>query len=145
MTDDMRDYTREELLELTAPRYLAGGLTDNRGKALPELQTTFATAASTQFLAAGLSPQELAFTYEALKLALPLHTEGTPSARTAGVVEEALETVRAMIRQPNHPRLEQWLRDCAAAVKTDADLRILLEHMMAVLRQYTVIAAAVSR
>lgn len=141
----MRDYTREELLELTAPRYLAKGYRDAAGQPLGELQTTFATAVSTQFLAAGLSPQELAFSYEALKQTLPMHAEATPAERTEAAVTEALEIVRGMIRQPNHPRLEQWLRDCAAAVRNEADPQALLEHMMAVLRQYSVIAAAVSR
>lgn len=144
MKGDMRDYTREELLELSATRYLADGFVDRRGKPLAELQTTFATAAATQFLAVQLSPQELAFTYEALKQALPLHT-GTPSAQIQGALREALEVVRAMIKQPNNARLEQWLGECAAAVKTKADLDAFVEHLMAVLRQYTVIVAAVSR
>jgi hypothetical protein len=139
----MRDYTRDELLQLTAARYLASGFADRRGKPLEALQTTFATASATQFLAAELSPQELAFTYEALKQTLPLHA-GSPPARSKAAVDEALEIVRAMIRQPNHPRLEQWLRECSQAVKKEADLEALLGHFMAVLRQYTVIAASVS-
>ena len=144
MTGEMRDYTREELLELSATRYLADGWADDRGKPLAALQATYATAAATQFLAAEVSPQEFAFTFEALKLALPMHA-GTPSARIEGALDEALEVVRAMIRQPNHARLMQWLRDCAAAVKTAADIDAFLEHVMAVLRQYSVIAAAASR
>ena len=144
MTGEMRDYTREELLELSASRYLAEGWLDKLGKPLAALLTTYATAAATQFLAAELAPQEFAFTYEALKLALPMHA-GTPPARIEGALDEALEVVRAMIRQPNHARLVQWLRDCAAAVKTAPDLDAFLEHAMAVLRQYSVIAAAVSR
>ena len=143
MSGEVRDYTRDELLELSASRYLSGGFVDRRGKPLAALQTTFATAAATQFLAAQLSPQELSFTYEALTQSLPLHAEAPP-VRLAGATQEALEVVRAMIRQPNNPRLEQWLGECAAAVRTGADLDAFLDHFMAVLRQYTVIAASVS-
>ena len=57
MNGEMRDYSREELLELSASRYLSGGFVDRSGKPLVELQTTYATAAATQFLDAELSPQ----------------------------------------------------------------------------------------
>jgi hypothetical protein len=144
MKSEMRDYKREELLELSASRYLSEGFVDKRGKPFAELQTTFATAAATQFLDAQLSPQELAYTYEALKQVLTLHA-GTPSAQILGAIAEALEVVRAMVKQPNNARLKQWLAECAAAVKTDKDINAFLEHYMAVLRQYTVIVASVSR
>jgi hypothetical protein len=144
MTNDARDYSRKELLELSASRYLGKGFVDSRGKALPELQTTFATAAATQFGESQLSPQELAFTFEALKQALPLYTD-TPSARTKSAIAEALEVVRGMIKQPNNARLVQWLSECSAAVKSEVDIVALVEHFMAVLRQYTVIVASASR
>jgi hypothetical protein len=142
--NEMRDYSREELLDLSASRYLAKGFVDQRGKPLPELQTTFATAAATQLRAAELSPQELAFTYEALKQALPLYTDA-PSARIQSAIGEALEVVRAMVKQPNNARLVQWLSECSAAVKSETDLDAFVEHVMAVLRQYTVIVASASR
>jgi hypothetical protein len=144
MNGEMRDYTRKELLELRASQYLRDGFVDSRGKPLAALQMTFATAAATQFKAAELSPQELAFTYEALKQTLPLHA-GKPHARIEGAVAEALEITRAMIKQPNHAELTRWLNECAAAVKTAADLDAFVEHFMAVLRQYTVIAASAPR
>lgn len=143
MNGEMRDYTRQELLELSASRYLSDGFIDPRGKPFAALQTTFATAAATQFLDAQLSPQELAFTYEALKQVLPLHA-GIPSARLREAIAEALEVVRAMVKQPNNARLKQWLGECSTYVKTKADLEVFLEHFMAVLRQYTVIVAGVS-
>lgn len=144
MNGEMRDYSREELLELSASRYLSGGFVDRSGKPLVELQTTYATAAATQFLDAELSPQELAFVYEALKQVLPMH-EGAPSKRIQGAIAEAMEIVRAMVKQPNNVRLKQWLGECAASVKTEADLEAFLDHFMAVLRQYTVIVASASR
>jgi hypothetical protein len=142
--NEMREYSREELLALSASRYLATGFVDQRGKAVVELQTTFATAAATQFGEAQLSPQELAFTFEALKQALPLYSD-TPSGRIKSAVGEALEIVRGMIKQPNNARLVQWLSECSAAVKSEVDIVALVEHFMAVLRQYTVIVASASR
>src|SRR6185369_11807580 len=107
-TNDIRDYTRAELLALTPGKYLANGFVDKKGKPVPELQNTYATAASTQLLAGDLSPQELAFTYEALKQTLSLH-EGAPDKKAKAALDEALETVRGMIKQPNNPGLTKWI------------------------------------
>jgi hypothetical protein len=137
----MREYSRTELLELTPAKYLADGFVDAAGKPRAELQTSFATAASTQLLDAELSPQELAFTYEALRQSLAVQ-EGPAPKRIQAALEEGLETVRGMIRQPNNPGLVKWLNECVAAVKAPADIDALLAHMLAVLRQYTAIVAA---
>jgi hypothetical protein len=136
-----RDYSREELLDLTPAKYLAGGFVNPDGKPRPELKTTFATAASQQFLAAHLSPQELAFTYEAVKIGLG-HYQGTPPARIRAAVVEAVETVHGMIEQPNNQGLLKWIQQCAAAVRTQADLDAFLVHTLAILRLYSLIAAA---
>jgi hypothetical protein len=143
MTNETRDYSREELLEPGAARHLAQGYTDAQGKPMAELQTTFATATATQFFASQLAPQELTFTFEALRQVLPMYTD-TPSAQIQGAVGEALETVRAMVNQPNNTRLVQWLGESSAAVKNETDVNAFLDHFMAVLRQYTVIAASAS-
>jgi hypothetical protein len=141
MTDkSMREYSRDELLALTPARYLSDGFVDDRGKPRPELQTAYATAAATQLLAAGLSPQEFAFTYEALRQALPLH-DGPAPKRIRAVVDEALETVRGMIRQPNNPGLAKWINECAAQVKGPSDIDAFLAHVLAVLRLYSVMVA----
>src|SRR5207244_10125624 len=116
MASGMKEYTRDELLALTPARYLADGFVDG-GKPRPELQSTYATAAAQQLLAADRSPQEFAFTYEALKQSLPLH-DGPAPQRIRATLDEALETVRGMIRQPNNPGLTKWLNECAALVKT---------------------------
>jgi hypothetical protein len=109
----------------------------------PTLSNTMPSASATQFLDAQLSLQELSFTYEALTQVLPMYAD-TPSVQIQGAVGEALETVRAMVSQPNNTRLVQWLGECSAAVKSEADLSAFLDHFMAVLRQYTVILAAAS-
>ncbi|HMF12928.1 MAG TPA: hypothetical protein VKE94_11500 [Gemmataceae bacterium] len=139
-TNSMREYTRDELLALTPARYLSNGFVDSGGKPRPELQTTYATAAGTQLLAAELSPQELAFTYEALRQSLPLH-EGAPPQRIRATVDEALETVRGLIGQPNNPGLTKWINECAASVKGTSDIDAFMDHVLAVLRQYTVMVA----
>jgi hypothetical protein len=145
MSDDAsRAYTRDELLALTPSRYLAAGYLDRSGVALPELQGSFATAAATQLIRGELAPQELTFTYEALRETLPLHKGPLPK-RLVSALDEALDVVRGLIRQPNNPGLKKWMHECAAHVKTAADLDAFLGHLLAVLRQYTVIAAARSR
>lgn len=144
MSSEIRDYTREEMLELTPSRYLAGGYLDINGKPLWGLETTFATAVATQFLDAELSPQELSFTYEALKQTLELHA-GAPAARLRAATDEALDVVRGMIRQPNNLRLTKWIHECIAAVKSASDHEAFLVHFMAVLRQYSVVVALRSR
>ena len=137
----MKDYSRAELLALTPAKYLADGYLDGQGKPKTELKSNYATAAATQFLAAQLSPQELAFTYEALKQCLALQT-GTPSKKMTGAVDEALEVVSGMIRQRNNPGLSAWLKQCAAAVRKPAEPDALLEHVLAILRQYSIVVAA---
>jgi hypothetical protein len=140
-TNDIRDYTRAELLALTPGKYLANGFVDKKGKPVPELQNTYATAASTQLLAGDLSPQELAFTYEALKQTLSLH-EGAPDKKAKAALDEALETVRGMIKQPNNPGLTKWINQCATFVKSPADIEAFLAHVLAVLRLYSVMVAS---
>ena len=142
MTDEsMREYSRDKLLALTPARYLSGGFVDRTGKPRPELQTGYATAAATQLLAAELSPQELAFTYEALRQSLAVQ-DGAAPKRIRAAVEEALETVRGMIRQPNNKGLTKWINECAALVKGPPDIDAFLVHFLAVLRQYSVLVAS---
>jgi hypothetical protein len=139
----MREYTREELLALTPAKYLAKGFVDGRGRPKPELQSEYATAAATQLLAGQLSPQELVFTFEALRQSLPLHS-GAPPKRIKAALDEALETVRGLIRQPNNPALDKWINACAAAVKKPADIDAFLAHLQAVLRLYSVFVVSLS-
>jgi hypothetical protein len=141
MTNDMRDYTRAELLALTPAKYLAKGFVNAKGKPVPELQNTYATAAAMQLLAGELSPQELAFTYEALKQTLPLHDE-PPAKKAKAALDEALETVRGMIKQTNNTALTKWINQCATFVKSPADLEAFSAHILAVLRLYSVMVAS---
>jgi hypothetical protein len=135
----MQSWTREDMLALTAPRYLAEGYVGADGVARPELTGMFATAASTQFLAAELSPQELALTAEAVRQVLPLHA-GDPATRAVETVEEALHVVANAIRQPSNEVMATWFRDCAQKVRTRADLAAFLAHVQAVEVQYGLVA-----
>jgi hypothetical protein len=137
------EYTKAQLLALTPAKYLADGFMAGRGKTKPELQNEYATAAATQLLEGEVSPQELAFTYEALRQTLPLQT-GPPSKRIKAALDETLETVRGLIRQGNNPALAKWLGQCGAAVKAPGDIDALLTHLLAVLRLYSVFVAAKS-
>jgi hypothetical protein len=136
----MRTYTREELLALTPKVYLSDGYLGRTGRPHPELAADFATAAAAQLRLAKLSPQELAFTYEAVRLTLA-QQEGSATERARAGVREALETVMRMIRQTNNEGLSKWLDACVAAVRRPEDIDALLQHMRAVLRLYTVMAS----
>src|ERR1051326_3255035 len=138
---ELREYTRKELLALTPAKYLAKGFVDAKGKLRPELQNSAATAAGTQLFDGQVSRQELAFTYEALHQSLPLH-QGPPPKRIAAALDEALEVVRGIIRQPNNKGLTKWIKECAASVKAPADIDAFLAHVLAVLRQYSIIVAS---
>jgi hypothetical protein len=141
-TGDEDDFgpSRDELLALTPDIYLANGYRDAAGQPRPELRTTWATAASTQLAEDEVAVQELAFTYEALHTILP-QTEGQAPARAKLAMTDALGVVKRMIGQDNNEGLVIWLEDCLAAVHHDEDLAALLQHMLAVLRLYSVIAA----
>lgn len=136
----MQSYTREDMLALTAPRYLAEGYLGPDGTMRRELTGTFATAASTQFLAAELSPQEMALTAEAVRQILP-QQPGAPGERAQATVDEALHVVANAIRQPSNEVMATWFRDCAAAVRARADLEAFLAHVQAVERQYGLVAS----
>ena len=136
----MRSYTRDELLALTPSHYLADGYFDDVGQWRSELASDYATAAATQFLVAELPAQELAFTFQALRLILPQH-DGPPRQKAQAALDEALETVTRMTRQTNNEGLVQWLRECVEEVEQPRDIDALIRHIQAVLRLYTVIAA----
>jgi len=136
----MRTYTREELLALIPEIYLCEGYLDRTGRPHPELAADFATAAAAQLRLADLSPQELAFTYEAVRLALA-QQEGSATERARAGVREALEIVMRMIRQTNNEGLSKWLDACVAAIRRPEDIDALLQHMRAVLRLYTIMAS----
>jgi hypothetical protein len=82
MTNETRDYSRDDLLALSAKRYLAKGYTDAQGKPIAESQTTFATGTAAQFSASWLAPPELALTYSTLKLKLMVMLKTRPTAPT---------------------------------------------------------------
>lgn len=137
----MQEYSRAELLTLKPERYLADGFLDGAGRPRRELQSDFATAAATQLLGAQLAPQEFSFTNEALRLAIQQQDRKDPLERTVAALDEALEVVGRMIRQPNNEGLEEWLEACAAHVSKPADIEALLEHVQATMRQYAMFAS----
>ena len=131
---------RAALRARTPDIYLRDGFCGAGGKIRAELLDAEAVAASTQLSAAELSPQEMAFTLEALRALLPMQ-QGTVEERMRDGLAEALATVGRMIRQPNNKGLIQWCRAYAACVRTEADIAAFLDHMRAVLRLYALIAS----
>ena len=132
--------SREELLALTPDKYLADGYLDGALHPRPELRTEWATAAATQLADDAVAVQELAFTYEALRAILP-QTRGAAPTRADSALDGSLAAVARLIAQDNNEGLVVWLEDCVAAVRRDEDLDALLQHVLAVLRRYSVTAS----
>jgi tryptophan 2,3-dioxygenase len=139
----MREMSRADYLALTPELYLAEGFRGPDGRVRPALLGENAMAAATQLADAQASPQELAFTYEAIRALLPLHDhEPDAAARLQAALAEALATVARMIRQPNNEGILTWSRTCAGSVREAADIDALLAHIQAVLRLLELIAQA---
>lgn len=97
-----------------------------------------AVAEASALRAAELSPQEMAFTLEAIKAHLKLES-GPAAERMQAALDEALATVARMIRQPNNEGLAAWCRKAASRVREEGDIAAFLDHMQAVLRLYGLI------
>src|SRR5437016_4407128 len=113
--------TRADLLALKPGAYLQGGFVDGTGALRPELRGLTPFAVATQLEQGEVSPQEVAFTLEALRQVLPSHT-GTAGERLKGAVRQALDLVAGMLGIFNNAALETWLSQCVPFVKTDQDL-----------------------
>jgi hypothetical protein len=127
----------ETALDRTPDVYLRHGYRDTTGAIRPELLEDDAVNAAKQLELAEVAPQEMAFVYEALRLVLPLHT-GDASDRFNSALGEALSVVQRMIRQPNNEGLAKWCRACAAHIHDEEDITAFREHMLAVMRIYTI-------
>jgi hypothetical protein len=131
----MSDIDQQQLLTMTPNVYLRRGFRWGNGERFPELNGIWATAASLQMENAEASPQELAFTLDALREVALLHRP-FDSNFVAEVTQEAIETVRGMIEQPNNRGIVRWIADCRPAIRNQRDFDDWLSHMQAVVRQY---------
>lgn len=136
----MQSYTREDLLELTPDVYLADGWLAADGTMRRELTGTLAIATCTRFLVAELSPQEFALTAEAVRQILALET-GSAAERARKATAEALVLIANSIRQPNNEVKARWFLQCADAVHSWPELEAYLAHILAVERQYNLVAS----
>ena len=136
MSATMRDVSTYR----TPDEYLIDGYCDVSGRPHADLLTDAAVAAACELGAGLLSPQEMAFTYEALRALLPLH-EGEPEARMHAVLAEALATVSRMIRQPNNKGLALWSRLCVTYIREEADIAAFMAHMQAALRLHALMTS----
>ncbi len=105
--------TRQDLLALPPERYLQDGYLGPDGLIRAAFLSHYATAASTQFLAAELSPQELALTAEAVRQVLPLEG-GAPHDRAMAAAQEALGIVAHAIQHPTTRCSSNGLRSAPA-------------------------------
>src|SRR4051794_8773227 len=137
MSDDLN---ADQLLARRPSDYLKNGFFDGAGSLKPELTGLDAFAIASQFERAEASPEEVAATLEALRQILPLQT-GDPSMRFRGAVQESLNLVRRLLRIDNNIILSAWLRECSAWVTTEADIEGFTQHFLAVVRQYSALAA----
>ena len=137
----MREFTRQQWLELRPAIYLAEGYIGPDGALRPDFLGDYATAAANQLIAAELSPQELGLTYEGLRQLLPVHP-GSPQQSLLGAFEETLLVVARAIRQENNGGLVNWLSECASVVTSQAELDGFMAHVRAVMRLYTIMAGA---
>jgi len=137
----MRDFTREQWLALKPEIYLADGFLDQTGALNNDFLSDYATAAAMQLLAAETSPQELAMTFEGLRLILPMH-EGAAPVRLGAALDETLVVVARAMRQTNNEGMVNWLNQCASAVTTPAELDGFLAHVQTVMRLYGMMVAA---
>lgn len=131
---------RAALRARTPEVYLRAGFCGADGRVRPELLDSEAVAVTTQLAETQLSPQEMAFTWEALRALLPMQ-DGDAAARMRDGLAETLATVARMIRQPNNEGLVRWCRACAGFVRTEGDIAAFLEHMRAAMRLYALIAS----
>jgi hypothetical protein len=135
----MREFTREQWLALSPSVYVADGYVDDTGVPREDFLGDYVTAATTQLMAAEVSAHELAFVFEALRLVLPDYA-GPPRKRLMEALTEAFEVVARAIGRKINDEMAEWLNICAAAVRTEADLRAFLTHVQAVMRRYAVVA-----
>lgn len=111
--------TRTELLALGPDRYLAHGYRDATGRAWPELTSLWAAAAAEQLRAKGVT-------------ATALERLVATAAREAQHTREPLEPALAATPAPAEAR--EWVRRCAAAVKSVDDREPFARHLGATLR-----------
>lgn len=136
----MQDLTRTDLLQITPARYLKAGYVTGGGKPRALLTSIFATAVGTQLLEAELAPQELAYTAEAIRQLLPV-CAGAPGPRLASAIRQSRPVLQRMLGQSCNQGLATWLDACAGRVIETADLVAFLAHLLAVQRQYALMAS----
>lgn len=130
-----------EQMSASPDDYLKAGWHDAGGGTRRDLTGLTAFAVALRLQRAGVPPQELAATLEALRQVLP-DTEGPAQERITLALEESLNLVGAMLGQDSTDALDDWLAECAGHVADAADLDPFLAHLEAVTRQYGALAAA---
>ncbi|MFT3712821.1 MAG: hypothetical protein QM817_34650 [Archangium sp.] len=113
-------FEADQLLALTPVRYLDAGYRDGAGLARPELSGLWSVAAALQLTQKRVSPAQLEQVLAVLAKA----------ARTAAPRKTIQEALAAL--PPSAAR--DLVASCAAAVRDEADVPVMLQHLAAVLR-----------
>ncbi|HYE18162.1 MAG TPA: hypothetical protein VEA69_06945 [Tepidisphaeraceae bacterium] len=129
--------TREQYLAMSPDHYLAAGFRDAAGQPRHELTSVWATAGAVQL--EHVAPAQLGTVLTALGQTLPLHA-GTPADHYANACAEAVELATGVLGAEPDPAVAQWLARFAPLLKTEQDLRDLVQHLGVVARQHAMFA-----
>jgi hypothetical protein len=130
----------DELLRLRPSNFLAErGCLDAAGNPREDLSGNFATAASTTFESAELSPQELQTIYEAIKQCLEIVDDPDRKVKLQQAVDEAFTISADLLGKKINPALVAWIREWIPFIHSEACIAAFMRHLSAVVQQYTLI------
>jgi hypothetical protein len=130
--------TREEFLAMVPETMLKDGFRDSQGRLREEVLSIWATAGAIQLEAT--SSAELVTTLRALAQTMPLHDQGTASERFSGAVMEAHDLASRIHGRAPTADLGRWLAAFAPLLRSEQDLRDMLQYSSAVARQHAMFA-----
>jgi len=129
--------TAHELMTIRPLTYLRGmGCLDENGEPREDLAGVLASAATRQFEAAEVSPQELSTLVEALKQCLPMQDEGSPVQRFHEGVDHAMNLTAELLNKEIHPTLYDWVMEWMPFMESPACLPAFSGHMQSILAVY---------
>jgi hypothetical protein len=134
---DEQQITANQLMSVRPLTYLRGmGCLDETGAPREDLAGVLASAASRQFEAAEVSPQELSTLVEAIKQCLPMQDEGSPVQCFHQGVDHAMNITAELLNKEIHPSLYDWVMEWMPFMESPACIPAFIGHMQSVLAVY---------